>query len=102
MLGFLLFAQHSHQVLTVCPQHVPNSSSLYPISFALSSPLVTYISSSQGREYNMSILGYFSNCTKLFVFFVFFLCFCFFWGVMGQSKMSIANEKKLNFETPDN
>ncbi len=30
------------------PQHAPNSSSFYPISFALSSTLVTYINSSKG------------------------------------------------------
>jgi hypothetical protein len=30
------------------PQHAPNSSSFYPISFALSSTLVTYITSSKG------------------------------------------------------
>lgn len=90
------FPSSSHCV----PQHIPNSSSLYSISFALSSPLVTYINNPQGREYNMSILGYFfSDYTKLIKFLMFFF---FFWGVMGQSKMSMANEKKLNFEAPDN
>jgi hypothetical protein len=36
-------SQHVCRVPIVSPQHVPNSSSLYPISFALSSNLVTYI-----------------------------------------------------------
>jgi hypothetical protein len=33
------------------PQHVPNSSSLYPISFGLSFTLVTYITSSKKLYY---------------------------------------------------
>ncbi len=37
------FPSNSHCI----PQHVLNSSSLYPISFALNSPLVTYITSPQ-------------------------------------------------------
>jgi len=36
-------SQHVCQVPNVSPQHVPNSSSLYPISFGLSSNLVIYI-----------------------------------------------------------
>jgi hypothetical protein len=69
MLGIFVvhttFPSSSHCV----PQRVPNNSSLYPISIALSSPLVTYIIIPQGREYNMSILGlFFLGGTKLISF----------------------------------
>jgi len=49
--GFSSFGEDGRVgVLDFCcfqcvPQHVPNSSSLYPMSFALSSRVVTYISS---------------------------------------------------------
>jgi len=38
------------------PQHTPNNTSLYPISFALSSILVTYIINPKEEYYNISIL----------------------------------------------
>jgi len=69
-------------------QHNLNSFSLYPISFALSSTLVTYISG-QRRGDNKII---FWDPAKL----------CFFnFFVMGQSKVAITKaEKKLNFGGP--
>ncbi len=39
------------------PQHVPNSTLLHLISFALSFILVTFISSPKGGHYHISILG---------------------------------------------
>jgi hypothetical protein len=43
---------------TTKTQHVPNHSSLYPISFALSSTLGNlYIQPPKGGYYNISILG---------------------------------------------
>jgi hypothetical protein len=53
--GFLTFSPSSQGD----PQHVPNSSSLYPVSFALSSR-VTY-NEPEGGDYNVSILGLFKS-----------------------------------------
>ncbi len=39
------------------PHHVPNNTSFIPYPLALSSPLVTYITSTQGEDYRISILG---------------------------------------------
>jgi hypothetical protein len=39
----------------MCFQHFPNSTSLYPISFALSYVLVTYVASPKGGDYNAPI-----------------------------------------------
>jgi len=64
-------------------QHIPqvsNSSSLYPISFALNFGLLIYISNPK-EEINISILGLFKACL-IFIF------------VMDQSKMPITKPKK--------
>ncbi len=47
-------------------QHVPNSTSHYLISFALSFTLMTYISSWKERDYNMYILGLFKAWLNFF------------------------------------
>jgi hypothetical protein len=62
--------------------NVSNSTSIYPISFALSSILVTYIISQKEGDYNISISGLSRAGLQL----------CF----MGQSLMPITKEKKLN------
>jgi hypothetical protein len=62
------------------PQHVPNSSSLYPISFGLSFTLVTYITSPK-----KIITGLFKS------FFSFFF-------VMSQSKILISKKRKKNLQ----
>jgi hypothetical protein len=41
----------------VFPQNVPHNTSIYPISFALSSTLVIYLTMPKGRDYNIFILG---------------------------------------------
>ncbi len=72
-------------------QYVPNSTSFYPISFALSSTLVTYRSSPKEEDMNIPILGLSKGLIKVYF-------------VMGQSKMPITKEgeekKKLNLECP--
>jgi hypothetical protein len=60
------------------PWHVLNSSSLYPISFALSSILVTYVA--QRRRLQHFYFGTDQSLVKKRF-------------VMGQSKMPITNEK---------
>jgi hypothetical protein len=90
-VGFLLFTNvftsNSQCVFTYLPssqcvpKHVPDSTSLYPISFALSSTFITYIITPKGRDYNTSILEQFK---ALFNFFV-----------MGKSKMHITKEKSI-------
>lgn len=67
-------------------QCVPNSSSFYPISCALSCILVTYINNP--KEHITTYV--FWTCSKLDDYFSF----------MGQPKMPITKEKKLNFEGP--
>jgi len=52
-------SQHVCQVPNVSPQHVPNSSSLYPISFGLSSNLVIYINQPKWEDYKIFNLGLF-------------------------------------------
>jgi hypothetical protein len=86
------FPSNSHCI----PQHVLNSSSLYPISFALNSPLVTYITSPQVWECNMSILGYFSDSLLLFYF-----VFLNFWCDGPIKDVHHKWKKKLNFEAPN-
>jgi hypothetical protein len=68
-------------------QHVPNSSSFYPISFALSFTLVIYISSPRW-DYNIFILGL-SKVRSIVL-------------VMGQSKKPITKEKKIELWGPHN
>ncbi len=86
-VGFLLFTNvftsNSQRVLkslpsSQCvPNHVPDSTSLYPMSFALSSTFITYIITPKGRDYNTCILGLFKSLLNFFV--------------MGQSKMPIIH-----------
>jgi hypothetical protein len=59
-IGFLLLPMCSYEVLTFSlsssqwvPNIFPNSSSLCPISFALSFTLGTYLSNKGGRDYNI-------------------------------------------------
>jgi hypothetical protein len=103
-IGFLLFPMCSHQVLTLyshqvlnwptyfsysqcVPQYVSNSTSLYPISFALSFPLVIDITSRVAWNYNVTILGLSPA----------WLNFC----VMDSSKTPIkTKKKKKNFGVP--
>jgi hypothetical protein len=89
-----LFSLCSHQVFTrfpKCPtssqsfhQHVSNSSSLNPISFALNHTLEILYKQPKGGDYNIYI---FWDYPKLD-----FLLSLFF--VMDQSKMPIKKEKK--------
>jgi hypothetical protein len=97
MLDFCCSQMCSHQILNeffkclpssqCVPKHVPDSTSLYPISFALSSTFITYTITPKGGDYNRSILGLFKALLNFFV--------------MGQSKMPITKVKKyLDFGVP--
>jgi hypothetical protein len=88
-IGFNVFPSSSHQVFNVfstCSpnpqcvhQHVPNGSSFYRISFALSSTLVTHVISPK------EILTYiFWECPKVDYFFF----------LLGWSMMPITNNQK--------
>jgi hypothetical protein len=49
------------------PQHVPNSTLLHLMSFALSFILVTFTSSPKGGHYDISILGPYKALLNFFV-----------------------------------
>ncbi len=68
------------------PQHVPNSTLLHLISFALSFILVTFISSPKGGHYDISILGPYKVLLNVFV--------------MDKSTLPIGKGKKKNFGVP--
>ncbi len=74
MLNFFGFPSSSQWV----PWHVLNSSSLYPISFALSSILVTYVTQRRRVQH-----FYFGTVQSL----------VYFYFVVGQWKMPITKEK---------
>jgi hypothetical protein len=57
------------QVLNVFLKGVPNNTSHYPISFAQSSPLLTYIGEPKGRYLSSQRKCYFGEATKFPVFF---------------------------------
>ncbi len=80
-IKFSMVSQH-------VPKHVLNSTSLYPISFALNSTLVPHVTSSKWEDYNISIMG---PCKGWF--FNFFL-------VMSQSMVPITKEKEKEKEFP--
>jgi hypothetical protein len=85
------FSMCSHE-FPMGSQHIPqvsNSSSLYPISFALSSTLVTYITSPK-EEITTYLIW---DCSKLVLF--------LFFG-MDQSKMPITKPKKKTLGDPHN
>jgi hypothetical protein len=65
------------------PQHVPNSTSLCPISFAVSSTFVTYRTIPIEEDYKISIFWGLQSLTK-------------FYSVMGQSMMPITKENNWN------
>jgi hypothetical protein len=81
VVGFIGFLS-SQCVPQIIPQ-VLNTTSLYPISFALSSTHATYTSSPKGAVYNVSIL----RLSKTLINFL----------LLGQSPMYITKGKKLNF-----
>jgi hypothetical protein len=88
--GGTIFPLCSHQVPTgfpTCSQHVPNSTLLYPISFAFSSDLVTDITRSKQGHYSICALGM-SHLLHLWVF------------VMRQSMMPITKKIKWNLGVP--
>jgi hypothetical protein len=76
-------SQHVCQVPNVSPQHVPNSSSLYPMSFGLSSNLVTCINQPKWEDYKIFNLG----LSKAF----FFPNFC-------DGPIKYVHHKKKKFE----
>ncbi len=67
-------------------QHLPSSSSLHIISFALSSTLVTYVTDPKAGNRNISMLG----LSKAF----------FFWLWWTNQKMPITKGKKMNLLGP--
>jgi hypothetical protein len=67
ILKFPMGFQHCSLTSQSVPQHVPNSTSLYLIPFALSSTLVTYIGGPEGGTYNISLLGL-SKALLIFIF----------------------------------
>ncbi len=89
MWDFVVLNVFPHEVPIVFPmmyfQHVPNSSSLHPIFFASCFTPATYINSP--KEEVTLYLVWDGPKVDLFSFFL----------VMGQTKMPITKEKKLNF-----
>jgi hypothetical protein len=76
------YVPHVPQILNVFLKGVPNNTSHYPISFAQSSPLLTYIGEPKGRYFSSQRKCYFGESPKFPVF------FC----VMGQTKWPITEK----------
>ncbi len=103
--GFLLSLMCSHRVLTNFPtsssssqcalQHVPNSTSLYPISFALSYTLVNYISSPKGEECNIST-NFVTIQPRILFIIIIIIIWVLFWFVCNGYINYARHKRKKN------